>query len=118
MTRAARRRSRGEAKDRWTRAAGRVAARLLPADRRDWAEAIWAEASEVPAGLARLGWLAGGAWLMARESLMVRRVRNALLFAAAAVYLAWTAIPGTSSALINSYIWLRTIATIVVPIPE
>ena len=114
MTRAARRRSRGEAKDRWTRAAGRVAARLLPADRRDWAEAIWAEASEVPAGLARLGWLAGGAWLMARESLMVRRVRNALLFAAAAVYLAWTAIPGTPSALINSYIWLRTIATIVV----
>ena len=29
---------------------GRVVVRLVPAARRDWAEAIWAEAHEVPAG--------------------------------------------------------------------
>ena len=31
----------------------RVAARLAPPERRDWAEALWAEADEVPPGLAR-----------------------------------------------------------------
>jgi len=29
---------------------GRALARLLPAGRRDWAEALWAKAHEVPAG--------------------------------------------------------------------
>ena len=38
----------------------RAAARLAPAERRDWAEALWAEADEVPSGLARLAWRAGG----------------------------------------------------------
>lgn len=32
----------------------RAAARLVPADRRDWVEAVWAEASEVPPGLRRV----------------------------------------------------------------
>jgi hypothetical protein len=30
--------------------AGRVVVRLVPPARRDWAEAVWAEAHEVPAG--------------------------------------------------------------------
>jgi len=99
---------------RLSRAAGRGAARLLPAERRDWAEAIWAEASEVPSALERLGWLTGGAWLIARESLMVRRVRNTILFAVAAACLAWTALPGTPSAFITANIWLRAIGTVLV----
>ena len=45
---------------------------------------------------------------------MARRVRNSLLFAVAAAYLAWTAVPGTPSALITAYIWLRTLGTIAV----
>ncbi len=45
---------------------------------------------------------------------MARRVRNSLVFAVAAAYLAWTALPGTPSALITAYIWLRTIGTIAV----
>jgi hypothetical protein len=96
------------------RAAGQAVARLLPADRRAWAEAIWAEAHEVPPGLPRLAWRSGGIRLIATEALMVRRVRDSLLFAAAAVCLAWTALPGTPSAIVTSYIWLRTIGTIVV----
>jgi len=39
---------------------GRAAARLVPAERRDWAEVLWAEAGQVPPGLARLAWHAGG----------------------------------------------------------
>jgi hypothetical protein len=99
---------------RLSRAAGRGVARLVPAERRDWAEAVWAEVGEVPSALGRLAWVAGGAWLIARESLMVRRVRNTILFALAAAYLAWTALPGTPSAIITAYIWLRTIGTIAV----
>jgi len=56
-------------------AAGRGAARLVPAGRRDWAEAIWAEAYEVPSGLRRLAWLAGGVQVIAREALTARRPR-------------------------------------------
>jgi hypothetical protein len=93
-------------------AASRGVARLLPADRRDWAEAIWAEARQVPSGLERALWLAGGAWLIAREALMASRVRNTILFSVAAAYLAWTAVPGSTSAVNTAFIWLRTIGTI------
>ena len=51
----------------------RTAARLMPAERRDWAEAMWAEADEVAPGLARLAWRAGGLRLIAREALLMRR---------------------------------------------
>jgi hypothetical protein len=37
----------------------RAGARLMPAGRREWAEAIWAEAQEVPPGWPRLAWRAG-----------------------------------------------------------
>jgi hypothetical protein len=99
---------------RLSRAAGRGVARLVPAERRDWAEAIWAEAHEVPPGLRRLAWRSGGIRLMATGAFMERRVRNSLLFAAAAAYLAWTAVPGTASAVDTTFIWLRTIGTITV----
>jgi hypothetical protein len=66
---------------------------VLPAGRREWVAAIWAEAHEVPPGLARLAWRAGGAWMLAREALMPRRLGRAALFAAAAGAAAWAAWP-------------------------
>ena len=75
-------------------AAGRrAAAWLLPAGRREWIAAIWAEAHEVPPGLARLAWRAGGAWVLAREALLPRRLGRAAVFAAAAGAAAWAAWP-------------------------
>ncbi len=76
-----------------TAAVARALAWLLPAGRRDWAEAVWAEAYEVPAGLARLAWRAGGVWVLAREALLPRRLGRALLVAAAAAFAAWAAWP-------------------------
>ena len=72
---------------------GRAGARLLPAGRRDWAEAVWAEAHEVPAGWQRLAWRAGGVRLIAKEAQIARRIGLPLLFAAAAGAAAWGAWP-------------------------
>ncbi len=69
---------------------------LLPAGRRDWAEAALAEAGEVPAGAGRVAWLGGGLWLVAREVLMAR-VIPALAFAAGAAAMVWISWPGQSS---------------------
>jgi hypothetical protein len=76
-------------------AARRAAVRLLPTARRDWAEAVWAEAHEVPAGWPRLAWRAGGLRLIAREGQMARRTGILVLFAAAAGAAAWGAWPGS-----------------------
>jgi hypothetical protein len=74
-------------------AVARALAWLLPAGRRDWVAAIWAEAQEVPPGRARLAWRAGGAWVLAREALMPLRLGRAALFAATAGAAAWAAWP-------------------------
>jgi hypothetical protein len=66
------------------RALGRCAG-LLPPGRRGWADAVRAEAAEVPAGRARLGWVAGGMWLVAREAQMTRRIAGGLGTMAVAV---------------------------------
>ncbi|HXJ25896.1 MAG TPA: hypothetical protein VNH17_09355 [Streptosporangiaceae bacterium] len=76
--------------------AGRAVAWLLPAGRRDWIVAVWAEAHDVPPGLERLAWRAGGVWMLAREALMPRRVVRAALFAVAAAVAAWSAWPDSS----------------------
>ena len=73
--------------------AGRAVAWLLPAGRREWIVAVWAEAHDVPPGLERLAWRAGGVWMLAREALMPRRVVRAALFAVAAAVAAWAAWP-------------------------
>jgi hypothetical protein len=68
------------------------AARLLPPGRRQWAEAVGAEAGEVAAGWPRLCWLAGGVWLVAREATMGRKVVYWLgvgVVAAAAGWVVW-----------------------------
>ncbi|HEY6789532.1 MAG TPA: hypothetical protein VI365_19715 [Trebonia sp.] len=87
---------------RWAPAARRAAARLVPAGRRDWVEAVWAEAPEVPQGLRRLAWRAGGVRLIAREALMRRGISNALLFAVAAALAAWAAWPGSAASFAAS----------------
>ena len=76
--------------------AERAAVRLVPAARRDWAEAIWAEAREVPPGWQRLAWRAGGVRLIAKETQMVRRTGTLVLFASAAAAAAWGAWPKSS----------------------
>src|SRR5579859_4299199 len=79
-----------------TATAGRGAVRLVPADRRDWAEAVWAEAHEAPAGWPRLAWRAGGLALIVKEGQMARTIGSWLLFALAAGVAAWGAWPGST----------------------
>jgi hypothetical protein len=76
--------------------AGRDVLRLVPAARRDWAEAVWAEAHDVPAGWPRLAWRAGGVLLIAKEGQMARRIGILLLGALAAAAAAWAAWPESS----------------------
>ena len=82
----------------------RYAARALPSDRQVWARALWAEADQVPEGLPRLAWVAGGARLIVREAGVGRRRGYSLAFAAAAAITAWSAWsgpPGDPAILIN-----------------
>lgn len=68
---------------------------LVPAERREWAEAVRAEAAEVPEGWQRLSWLAGGLGLSAREAAPpLRRLGYPLAFGAAAAGTAWNAWSG------------------------
>ncbi len=73
----------------------RAAARLLPPGRRQWGEAVQAEAAAVAAGWPRLHWLAGGLWLVLREANVGRKICNWLgvgvvtAAAAWAVWLSW-----------------------------
>ncbi len=80
----------------------RAGARLLPAERRDWAEAVWAEAHEVPLGWPQLAWRAGGVWLIAREAKMVRWIGSRVLLAAAAGVAAWAAWPSGAAAMVRA----------------
>jgi len=85
--------------DRFTRVLAGLLGRsagLLPAARRDWAEAVLAEAGEVRAGAGRVAWLGGGLWLVAREVVMGRVIR-VLAFAVAAAGMVWIGWPGASS---------------------
>ncbi|HEY3981618.1 MAG TPA: DUF1707 domain-containing protein [Streptosporangiaceae bacterium] len=96
---------------------GRVAG-LLPARRRDWAEAVLAEAGEIPAWTGRLAWLGGGLWLVAREVLM--RVIGVLALAAGAAGLVAVGWPGSSSdsavPLNRVYIVVTVAALAVLPV--
>ena len=77
---------------------------VVPADRREWAEAVWSEAAEVSPGWRRLAWLAGGLRLTAREAARGRKHGYRLAFAAAAAGTAWSAWsgpPGDAAIVIN-----------------
>jgi hypothetical protein len=67
------------------------AARWLPPDRRQWAEAARAEAEQVPAGRPRLSWIAGGLWLVLKEAKMARKIGYWLGVGGVAVIAAWAA---------------------------
>jgi hypothetical protein len=64
--------------------AGRVVLWLVPAGRRDWVAALWAESAALPAGRERARWRAGGAWLVTREALRAWRAPGRIAFVAAA----------------------------------
>ena len=106
--------------NRMVAAARRGAAWLLPAGRRDWVAAVWAEAHEVPPGLARLAWRAGGVWMLAREALLPRRIGSAVLFAAAAAVAAWAAWPGSSASFatpgVRGYVIAMVLLLAVLPL--
>jgi hypothetical protein len=72
----------------------RWATAMVPAERREWAEAVQAEAAEVPDGWQRLNWLSGGLRLSAREAALPRRLEYPLAFAVAAAGTAWSAWSG------------------------
>ncbi len=92
----------------------RAALRMMPAARRDWIEAVWAEAAEAAPGWRRLAWRAGGVQLIAREALMLRRIGTVTLFAAASAAAAWMAWPGQRAYLAASGQRALVIAMIVV----
>jgi hypothetical protein len=73
--------------------------RLVPAARREWVEAVWAEAADVSPGWPRLAWQVGGVRLIAREALLRRGVRDAALFTVAAGLSAWGAWRGSPANL-------------------
>jgi hypothetical protein len=91
--------------------------RLLPPARRDWAEAVLAEAGQLPAGLAQLAWLGGGLWLVTREVTM--RVIRVLAFAAGAAGVVRAGWPGSSSnsavPLNRMYVVVTVVALAVLP---
>lgn len=62
---------------------------LLPSARREWAEAVRAEADLVPAGWPRVGWLAGGLWLAVKEAEIMRKVVYWLGIGAVAAAAGW-----------------------------
>ena len=78
--------------------------RVVPSERREWAEAVWSEAAEVSSGWQQLSWLAGGLRMTMREAALARRLRYPLAFAAAAAGAAWSAWsgpPGNAATTIN-----------------
>jgi hypothetical protein len=96
----------------------RRAARLLPADRQGWAEALLAETGEVPARAGRLAWLLGGLWLVGREAVLGPAIR-ALAFAAGATALARISWPGpaTDSAVPLNRVYLVGTVLILAVLP-
>ncbi len=93
------------------RGAGRAVLAMLPAERRDWAVALWAEAGQVPSGPERLRWLTGGLRLIVTESALARRPGTTIGMAAAAVCLGWTAVRGTASGFGTGIVWFITTTT-------
>jgi hypothetical protein len=79
----------------------RSSVRVVPAERREWAEAVWAEAGEVPA-YRRPSWVAGGLWTVTRQAGLVRRivywlgVATLAMGAAEMVSLVWRGAPVAS----------------------
>jgi hypothetical protein len=101
----------------------RHAARLLPPERRPWAEALQAEAGQVPVGWPRLRWLAGGLWLAAREAKMARKVVYWLGAGAVAaaggwvVWLSWRTSPAVDPQTVTDRVRVLVVAAALVVLP-
>jgi hypothetical protein len=67
----------------------RCMARALPAERRQWAEAVGAEAASAPTRRAQAEWLAGGLWLVAKEANVVRRIGYGMGIVAVGAVVSW-----------------------------
>jgi len=91
----------------------RAAMRLMPARRRGWAEALWAETGQVPSGWARLAWRAGGVRLIAREALLAQRAAWVAMLAGTAVWVALVAWPGPASTPATAVNRLNGVAALV-----
>jgi hypothetical protein len=94
----------------------RSCARLLPAGRAEWAEAILAEAENVPAGWQRLAWLGGGMRLVSRESMIIRKAGAICAFAAAVgcvASLSWPRSPVNQVTMADRVSLLVTVALLV-----
>jgi membrane-associated phospholipid phosphatase len=91
---------------------------MLPAGQRAWARALRVEADQVPAGWARLAWLAGGARFTVREAAL-NRLGYPAAFAAAVAGTAWTAWSGPSgdSAVVINRVDVITISVILAGLP-
>ena len=101
----------------------RNAASLLPSGQREWAEAVQAEADQVPAGWPRVFWLAGGLWLAAREAKIMRKVVywlgiGAVVTAAAwAVWLSWRTSPAVDPQTVTDRVRVLVGAAALVTLP-
>jgi hypothetical protein len=101
----------------------RRSAWLVPPGRRQWAEAVAAEAGEVAAGWPRLRWLAGGLWLVVREAAMARKVvywLGAGAVAAAAgwvVWLSWRTSPAADPQTVTDRVRVLVGAAALVVLP-
>ena len=101
----------------------RVAARLLPAPRREWADAVQTEASLLPAGWPRLDWLAGGLWMVLKEADVVRKVIYWLgigavaATAAWAMWLSWRAAPVADAEAVTDRVRILVVATAMLGLP-
>jgi len=99
------------------------AAGLLPAARREWAQAVLAEAGEVPAGAGRVAWLGGGLWLVAREANMARKfvywlgVGAVAAAAAWVVWLSWRTYPAADPLTVTDRVRVAVGAAALVVLP-
>jgi hypothetical protein len=91
---------------RLSRAGGRAVIRLLPAERREWAEAIWAEAGQAASARERFGWYSGGVRTLAGQAAMTRRAAQSLGLAVTAGVLIWSAGRGAAPGPIAAFVWL------------
>jgi len=92
---------------------------LLPADRRDWGEALWSEAGDLPAGPARLSWVVGGLVLVIREADVFRRIGyTAGGLAAGATVVWWGWHPGSANpAMPTDRLALIAVVSVLVLLP-
>ncbi len=101
----------------------RHAAWMLPPGRRQWAEAVQAEAVGLSAGWPRLGWLAGGLWLVVREVKMMRKVVYWLGVAAVTgaaawvVWLSWQTSPAADPVTVTDRVRVLVGAAALVVLP-